>query len=128
MTSIDLSSFLFIVLCFPAGLFLLWFSFTKKEVLLSVATSVVWMGIAYWIFTTMDMTLTWAQFLIWVAVMLIFVPLLALMNTELKVTRDGNSWTEYGGKPPKNIVSASEKYKREIHGILSNARSNRRGR
>jgi len=126
MSSIDLNSFLFIILCFPAGLFLLWFSFTKKEVLLSIATSVVWMGVAYWIFTTMDMSLTWAKFLVWVAVILIFVPLLALMNTELKVTRNGRSWTEYGGKPPKNIEGASAKYKREIHEILNNARNNRR--
>ena len=97
--------------------FLTWLSFKRGEILICTCASLTWFGDAMWLFFSatpiLSMSTREAQLLIWVFVLMTFVPWLAQMNTEITREAGGKKWTEYGPKP-KTKIANYEEYKAEL--------------
>ena len=94
-----------IILLAVLGIFLTWFSSKRRDVLLTLCTALLWLGLAMWLFfsTTpvLGLSENYEQILAWVFFILIFVPIIIYMNTESRheaSTKGGEriSWAEWG--------------------------------
>jgi len=104
--------------------FLTWLSLKRKMLLLSVATFLTWWALALWFFFTptpvLGISLDYQQILSYVFVLLSFIPLLALMDTEIrKQSKDGKSWTEWGSRPEEPKESGYDTYRKQLEGKIN---------
>lgn len=109
------------------GLFFTWFSSQRRDILLSLVAGLLWFTMAMWLFFSpgpfIGLTDDWQKILLWVFIILTFVPFLIYMNTEIKYEKDGRGWVEYGEKPNyENTVNAYEDYKKELQRRVSKGR------
>jgi multisubunit Na+/H+ antiporter MnhG subunit len=105
--------------------FLTWLSWHKANILTSLSAGLLWFGIAMWIFfastPVFDLAEVYSKILVWVFFMLMFVPFLALMNTEIQVEKNGKKWREWGSKP-KEKVDNYEAYRSELRRRINRRR------
>lgn len=109
------------------GLALLIASFRWRDILLSVSTAVVWMGIGFWWLnggvSFLDLDETGTIFLLIVPFALGFVALLRLMNTEIRMEDGGRrSWTEWGSRPKTKSQSSYDAYREQLRTRLGKRR------
>jgi len=111
-------SFLFIG-WLALAIFFTWFSSKRPEILIRLAAGLVWLGLGFWILLggidNIQIGDSWIQILIWVFFLMAAVPFLFQMNTEVRNERDGQVWTEWGGKPKESMPSGYEKYKKRLY-------------
>ena len=85
--------------------------------LLSMVASMTWFGLIMWLWFSpappMDLSQLYSQILVWTFVIMIFVPWLAQMNTEIRHEAGGHSWSTYG-EEPKRKTSAYEDYREKL--------------
>ena len=100
--------------------FLTWpVSFKIKNLLISLSAGLLWFGLAVWFFFTPDplpifnLDDNYSIILVWVFMMLMFVPFLALMDTEIQMEKGGQKWREWGAKPTTK-VNNYESYRKEL--------------
>lgn len=98
--------------------FLTWLSFSKKLLLLSLTTTILWLALFFWIFFSstpiLDFNEGYAPFVLYAIAVLAFLPLLALMDTEIKMEMKGKKWTEWGARPKISKGSSYESYAKEL--------------
>jgi len=109
------------------GLFFTWFCTVRRNVLLAFVGSLVWFSCALWLWfstgSALGLTEAWSQILVWVFVILAFVPWLLFADVEVKYQDGKRSWSEYGDKPSNtNIRDVSSEYKRELQQRLGRVR------
>lgn len=96
--------------------FLTWFVSKRKNILIAVCAFLLWFGCAMWLFFTIDpdtgstilpLSENYAQLLSFVFLILMFIPLVLQMDTEIRHEKNGVSWVDYGDKPKesKNLQS-----------------------
>lgn len=110
-------SFLFLGLLFLA-LTLTLACFRWKDILLSYASALVWLAIGFWWLlgdiTNLALADPWSKILVFVPFILFFVVIIRLIGIEVEMERKGQRWREWGSKPPEEMESPGERYKREI--------------
>lgn len=98
--------------------FFTWFSFKRREILITFVTSMLWFALAMWLFfgdaPLFDIEETYIQILVWVFVMMTFVPWLAQMNTEIENEAKGQRWKSYGQPPKGETTSKAEEYRKTL--------------
>ena len=96
---------------------LTWLAWKGKQILVAISASLLWFGLAMWLFFATVPVLGFAENYQWifggVFFMLTFVPLLSLMDTEITHRREDQSWTEHGARPGRR-ESNYDKYKVEL--------------
>ncbi len=95
--------------------------FVKRQILMAVSASLLWFGLAMYIFFSptpiLPLASTASNIFVWVFFILTFVPLLTLMDaedTDIEYTQDGMKWKEKGPRPKKKTSSAYDKYFNDI--------------
>ncbi len=90
----------------------------RQSILFAMSSSMLWFVLFIWLFfsTTPPLTVgqTWVDILAWVFVMLVFVPWLVRMDTEIKHEADGKSWKRWDTEPHLKSDSEYEKYRRTL--------------
>jgi len=83
-----------------------------------MAAGTCWLGLVMWLFfgsePILDLDNDYAKFICWVFIMMTFVPFLALMDTEIKMEKDGKKWSVWGAPPREEHLSNYETYKKEL--------------
>ena len=108
-----------IILLVVVAIFLTWWASRIKNILVSLSASLVWFSITMWLFfdTTplMGIGAPYQNLLLYAFAMLVFVPMLIHIDTEIRYEKDGRNWTEHGEKPNyENTVDAYSDYKKEL--------------
>jgi len=92
--------------------FLTWFSHIHKNILLAMCCSLTWFGLAFWIFfgtaPLFDMAEQHSKILVWVFIMMTFIPWLFQMDVEIQNESNGRKWREWGSKPEPKKRSYTE--------------------
>lgn len=112
------SSFLFfgfIVLAFG----LTFLSYKRPHVLVSMGAGLSWLAMGFWLLIgdidNLDISDSWVTILVWVFIMMTFVPFLFQMDTFITWERKGTKWTGWGPKPEDEKGPESyEQYKEEL--------------
>ena len=98
--------------------FFTWLSFIRPDILLRMAASLMWMALAFWLLiggiAVLPLDESWTKILGWVFVILIFVPLIAQINTEIRHESGGHSWTTWGTPPEEEETNKTEEYKEHL--------------
>jgi hypothetical protein len=123
LTQVDTEEFMSlsfaILIVVILGIFLLWFSSRRPELLLKLCATLVWWGLGFWVIngdiTNLGIDKSWTQMLIWVFFMAGCIPLVFQMNTEIKreSKQSGQSWTEWGERPEEHEETGRERYLRK---------------
>lgn len=104
-------------------------NFGRRNILIAIAAAVTWFALSMWLFFSdaapFNLEDTYAQLLAWVFFLLMFVPLLLQLDTEIKHERNGYAFKTWGKQPKDRPLSAYEQY-REI--LWNRTRPNRRKR
>lgn len=90
--------------------FFTWFSSKRRDILLSIVAALLWFSTAMWLFfsgsSPFDLSEGYVQILVWVFILLAFVPFLFQMNVEVKKEgKGGRSYVDFvkrgmeNGKP-----------------------------
>ena len=107
-------------------------AFSKKNLLLTMAASMSWLVLAMYCFFSatppFGLTESWQQILVWIFAMLIFVPIVMHMNTEVRREVAGRLgerflYTDYGSKPSTPTTNNQEAYRGMLRGKLKNRRT-----
>lgn len=106
-----------------AGLFLLQYSGRRKNILVAMVTSVFWFALGMWLFfgtaPPLDLSDSWAQVLAYGFFVLMILPWLFQMDTEIMNEARGKSWfqrwTSYGEPGSRNKLSGHEEYKKRLY-------------
>jgi hypothetical protein len=119
-----------VMMLFTFGLIALgltWVSTRRPELLLRLAASFLWLGMAFWLVlgdTVLDTSESWTWIIIGAMVLLCFVPLIFQMNTEVRTEKKGQMWSNwqrnFTGGPQE---TENERYKQELQ-----SRTRRRAR
>jgi len=111
------TSFLFLGIIMLAA-FLTWFCHRRPDVLITLAASAVWLALFLWLFFSSSPPVgfgeTWMTVLMWVFVLLIFLPMLLAMNVAITNEAKGQKWTKYGKPPSKKGPAAYEAYRDKL--------------
>lgn len=101
----------------------------RPEMLLRLATSFLWLGLAFWLvlddtYIGMDTGESWTWIIVGALMLMCFVPLIFQINTEVRREAKGQMWSSwqrnFTGEPPE---SPQERYRRELR---ERTRRNRR--
>jgi len=99
------------------AIFFTWFSSKRPEMLIRLCSSLIWMGMGFWILLggieNIEVGDSWIQILIWVFFIMAIVPFLVQMNTEIRRESKGMAWKEWG-TPPEEIVDRDAEYRASI--------------
>ena len=95
-------------------------NFRRRNILLAVAASMVWLALAVWLFlgssAPIGLDASWKTILAWVFFIMLFVPLLLQMDTEIKMEGPkGKRWSTWGTEPERK-PSAYENYRDQLYG------------
>ena len=97
---------------------LTWFSTRRPEMLLRLAASFMWLGLAFWIVlgdTVLSTDDSFAWIIIGVLLLMTFVPLVFQINTEVRTEKKGKMWSNwqrnFEGEPEE---SEYERYRSEL--------------
>ena len=113
--------------CFSViALGLTYLSTRRPELLLRLAASLMWLGIAFWLVldgTILDTSESWTWIIVGALVIMCFVPLIFQMNTEVRNESKGRMWSNW----QRNFTgdseeTAYEKHRRELRSRLRNSR------
>lgn len=100
------------------GLGLMVVNFRRRHILLAMASSMMWLVLSMWLFFSANAPIgfdeTWKEMLAWVFFILVFVPLLLQMDTEITHEREGKKYTRYGAPPKEEGPSAYEEYRDKL--------------
>ena len=90
----------------------------RPEMLLRLATSFLWLGMAFWLVlgdTVLDTTESWTWIIVGALVLMTFVPLVFQMNTEVRTEKRGQMWSNwqrnFTGEPEETEY---ERYRRQL--------------
>jgi len=87
-----------------------------------------WFGLGMWLFFApvplFDIADNHAKILMWVFIILTFIPFIFYMNQEIRHESKGMSWTTLG-QPPTNDETRYEKYRKELKRRTRNQRRRR---
>lgn len=107
---------LFGVLTFLA-VFFTWFSFLRPNILISLVAGMFWFSLFMWLFFStsapLGLTENFEKILVWIFLVLTFVPFLAHMDTEIQHEKDGVRWRAWG-RPPITKVDHRAEYQKEF--------------
>lgn len=110
--------------------FLTWFSSRRRNILVTIISSLLWFAVAMRLFFSatpvLDLSESHVQVLSWVFMSLVFVPIVFFMNQEIRKEKKGVSWTEYGKPPPEDRKSEYEKYADDLHARMYRHKKKRR--
>lgn len=99
--------------------FFTWFSYRRREILITFVASLLWFSLAMWMFFSdvAPFTLgdTHVNLLVWVFILMTFVPWLMQMNTEITNEERGQKWSSWGAPPSKKYMSGYDTYKKQLH-------------
>lgn len=91
----------------------------RPNILVAFSISMIWFSLALWLFFGSSPPLTlaqdWTGVLIWVFVMLAFVPWLFQMDTEITNEANGKRWKSWG-RPPKEGINRRKEYQDTLRG------------
>ena len=116
--------FCFIVM----ALGLTFISTRRPEILLRLAASFLWLGLAFWLVLDdtsvgMDIEKSWTWIIVGALLIMTFVPLIFQMNTVVRNESKGKMWSNwqrnFTGEPEE---SAYEKHRRELRSRLRQRR------
>lgn len=122
MSSIDLAEgiAIWLIVLLGVGMFLTWFCHKRPTVLLTLGASAWWFALFLFLFlgdsARIGLTEEWTTILMWVLVILVFVPMTLAMNTAIRVEARGTSWTKYGAPPVEKGPPEYEKYRDRLFG------------
>jgi len=98
--------------------FFTWFCHKRREILLALVASILWLGLSMWYFFGGDPLLPLGELandiIAWAFFILMFIPLLFQINVEIKSEAKGRSWFEYGTPPREKSPSGYELYRKEL--------------
>jgi len=100
------------------GLALTYFHMKEKTLLLAFAPSMIWFSLGMWLFFSsnppLDIAEGWVKILVYVFFgVLVLIPWVNQMNTEIKRESGGRSWVEWGSKPEEK-VNRAEEYRKNL--------------
>lgn len=97
--------------------FLTWFSSQRKNIMLALAGFGVWFSLLFWLFFStvppLGFVENWHSVLVWVFLLLAFLPLVLQLDTEITKEFKGRRWKEFG-TPPRDQESSTEAYMQEF--------------
>ena len=99
--------------------FFTWLCHKRRNILLSMTAGILWLGLSMWYFFGSDPLLplgTLANDIIaWAFFILMWVPILFAMDTEIRHEAQGKTWTKYGQEPREEITSAYKAYRTKLY-------------
>jgi hypothetical protein len=97
------------------GCFFTWYSGKRRLLLLAVVSFLIWFAMAMWLFFTsipvLGITKDWQQLLMWVFIIMAFIPFLLQMDTEITHKVGDTQWKSYGDTPAGKVVTKADAYK-----------------
>jgi hypothetical protein len=121
-----------IILLAIVAIFLTWWQTKVKNLLVAFCAALTWFGMAMWLFfepvPLFGLTDTYQKILVWVFVLMAFVPFLVGMDTEIRrQMKDGSLWVDMGEKPkmpspPTNYEQYREELQRRMGRLGSNGK------
>ncbi|KKN16901.1 hypothetical protein LCGC14_0971060 [marine sediment metagenome] len=91
----------------------------RGNLLIAVADFLLWIGLAVYMFldagAIFGIGQTYYIFFVYVYIILAVGSLLSLMDYQITKEKDGNKWTEWGGRP-KDKETNLDKYRKELYG------------
>jgi len=112
------ASFLFFGIIILA-MFATGYSGFRKNILLAFIGFGLWFGLFMWLFFStdapFDLTENHAKILMWVFLLLSFLPLVLQIDTEIWHEAKGRRWKEFGGNP-REKVSRADRYMSDFRG------------
>jgi len=95
--------------------FFTWFCHKRREILLALVASILWLGLSMWYFFGGDPLLPLGELandiIAWAFFMLMFIPMLFQMNVEITHEAQGKRWTKYGQPPEERGPNGYERYR-----------------
>lgn len=118
------SFMLLVFLGFALGLMVI--NFRRRNILLALAASLMWLALAMWLFfgasAPIGLSETWKTIIAWVFFIMLFIPLLLQLDTEVKHEAEGHSWSTWGEEPTRK----SSEYEDYRDKLFLRTRSRRR--
>ena len=113
--------FLFVTLVLMA-LVLTFIQMMRPNILIAFSISMLWFSLSMWLFFGDSPMLTlaqdWTGILIWVFIMLAFVPWLLQMDTEITNEAKGQKWKSWGAPPKSKTANRTDEYRKNLRGRL----------
>jgi len=110
--------------------FFTWFSTRRRNILLVLVASLLWFGLAMWLFfdagSYFNLADNYAKIFAWLFIVLSVLPIMFYMNQEIRRDKGSRKWTEYGQPPPEERKSEYEKYAEDLHARMYRNRKKRR--
>lgn len=102
------------------GMFLMIFSNKRRNVLVSLATFIVWFALGLWLFFSASAPIgfgeTWKDVLGWGFLVMSFLPWLFAMDQEIIHEARGRKWVVYGPAPREELPSGYQRYRELLTG------------
>lgn len=113
--------YLFVTLILLA-LGLMLFHMRERTVLLAFASSMVWFALGMWLFFSssppLDLSNNYVQILAMVFFgVLIFIPWVNQMNTEIRHEAGNQRWSTWGARPGEEQPTGYAKYRIQLHRV-----------
>ncbi|KKN45380.1 hypothetical protein LCGC14_0683660 [marine sediment metagenome] len=99
--------------------FFTWLCHKRRNILLSMAAAILWLGLSMWFFfgnspllplgTLANDIIAWAFFI------LMWIPLLFQMDVEIQHEAHGKSYTKYGQEPHEAVTPAYDLYREKLY-------------
>jgi len=109
--------------------FFTWFSNKRKDILLSIVAGLLWFSTAMWLFFSgsapFDLSESYVQLLVWVFVIMSFVPFVFQMTTEVRKEGKRGTYTSFVKRGMENGVPETE-YERHRRLLQKKTRPKRR--
>lgn len=101
------------------GMFMMLFSNRRRNILVSLATFIVWFSLGMWLFFSDTAPIgfgeVWQDVLGWGFLVLSFLPWLFAMDQEIIHEAQGKKWTRYGTPPEEKGPTAYEAYRDTLY-------------
>jgi len=99
--------------------FFTWFCHKRREILLAMVASILWLGLSMWYFFGGDPLLPLGELandiIAWAFFILMFIPMLFQMNVEIRNEAGSRRWIEYGEPPKEKGPSEYERYREQLY-------------
>ena len=95
--------------------FMTWFCHKRRNMLLALGASTLWLGLTMWFFfggnALLPLGVLANDIIAWFFFIMMWVPLLLQMDVEIKHESSGKSWSKYGQEPSEKGPTAYENYR-----------------
>lgn len=113
------------------GVVLMVFSAKRPNILLALATFMVWFSLGFWLFFSTSAPIgfgeVWQDILGWCFLVISFLPWVFQMDVEIKHEAEGHSWSTWGKEPKVSEPSEYAAYREKLYARTRKGRARQRG-